>query len=393
MRGLYAGLAGLAGLSEARGEVASSQSAGVRGWVEDHSPSSRAAGGAGVLARLVKDLAAGSRRGEDLAGVRRAVFEGRLAPGVAVTVLDQFTKLAPRLAEGVGPTVLEHLVDVGCSFGTRAVRELRTRLIAEFGSPGEFDRIEESNRRYIDLSVFSALGDGIWRADLTVNTEGKAVIEAAIGPLSRPAPLRDERDVVLEPDERTSGQRRGQALVEVCRRWTGGAGESPGGMKAAIYVTMHLEDLRGRCGAGRTVGALGSGDLLPPEQVRRLACDAGVIPVVLGSGSEPVDVGKTQRLFPAGLVKQLWIRDEGCTFPGCDTPAHWCDAHHLQHWVDDGPTALSNGALLCGRHHTVVHQQRLHGEVTAEGVVWDQAVDSYDRWLANHHRGRLRRPA
>ena len=238
--------------ADARGEIDASQCAGVRGWVEEHAPSTRAAGGAGVIARLVKDLTENGRRGRELAGVRAAVLDGALAPSVAVTVIDQFAKLAPRLADGVGPTVLEHMIDIGGSFGSRGVRDLRRGLIAQFGAPGELDRIEESNRRFIDLSPFASIGDGVWQAGLTVDSEGKAVIEAAIGPLSRPAPLRDEHNQILEPDTRTAGQRRGQALIEVCRRVTSAAATpSPGGMKTALYVTMSLTDLQDRCEPAR----------------------------------------------------------------------------------------------------------------------------------------------
>jgi hypothetical protein len=93
------------------------------------------------------------------------------------------------------------------------------------------------------------------------------------------------------------------------------------------------------------------------------------------------------------MTKQLWIRDRGCSFPGCNAPSFWCDSHHLWHWVDGGPTATSNAALLCGRHHTVVHHQRLHGTVTPQGVAWNRSPGSYDRWLASEHRERLRQPA
>ena len=33
-----------------------------------------------------------------------------------------------------------------------------------------------------------------------------------------------------------------------------------------------------------------------------------------------------------------------------------CDAHHIKHWADGGPTRLDNLALLCRAHHTVIHQ-------------------------------------
>jgi hypothetical protein len=45
-------------------------------------------------------------------------------------------------------------------------------------------------------------------------------------------------------------------------------------------------------------------------------------------------------------------------FAGCTAPASWCDVHHVQHWAHGGPTSCENGALLCERHHTAVHEGR-----------------------------------
>ena len=121
--------------------------------------------------------------------------------------------------------------------------------------------------------------------------------------------------------------------------------------------------------AGVVAGGPQRGLLLAPAVVRRLACDAAVIPAVLGSDGEVVDLGRAVRLFTPGQLRRLWLRDAGCTFPGCSMPEHWCDAHHLVHWADGGRTVLDNAALLCGRHHTVVHQRRLAGARTGGTVV------------------------
>ena len=73
-----------------------------------------------------------------------------------------------------------------------------------------------------------------------------------------------------------------------------------------------------------------------------------------------LDLGPDVRLATPKQLQALWIRDQGCTFPGCSRPPSWCDAHHVWHWCDGGPTDLSNLALLCPRHHTIVHQKGLH---------------------------------
>ena len=131
-------------------------------------------------------------------------------------------------------------------------------------------------------------------------------------------------------------------------------------------MTMDWDDLTDRTGAGTTL----TGDLLAPETVRRMACDASIIPAVLGTKSELLDLGRTSRLATPKLLQALYLRDRGCTFPGCSRPPSWCDAHHVPHWCDGGPTDLTNMALLCPRHHTIVHQKGYTATVTATEVTW-----------------------
>ena len=119
--------------------------------------------------------------------------------------------------------------------------------------------------------------------------------------------------------------------------------------------------------------------MLGPETVRKLACDGAVVPAVLGADGEVLHLGRRRRLFTSAQVRALWLRDRHCTFPGCTIPATWADAHHLRHWVDGGPTDLTNAALLCGRHHTIVHRDRLTATLTPAGVEWDRTPGSYDR--------------
>jgi hypothetical protein len=181
-----------------------------------------------------------------------------------------------------------------------------------------------------------------------------------LGPLSAPRPVEGCADL------RSSDQRRGEALVEICRRAAAAGGDAPATTKAALMVTMDLQDLQARCGAGSTL----TGQLLAPETIRRIACDAMIIPVVLGSDSEVLDVGRAKRLFTPGLLRALWLRDRGWTIRGCTAPPQWADAHHLVHWVDGGDTSLLNGALLCGRHHTIAHHKGWTATATTSEVTW-----------------------
>ncbi|MGV1010010.1 MAG: HNH endonuclease signature motif containing protein [Dermatophilaceae bacterium] len=159
------------------------------------------------------------------------------------------------------------------------------------------------------------------------------------------------------------------------------AGLGVGGAKATLMVTMTLSDLQERVGAGIVLGTTEDGLMLAPETARRAACDARVIPVVLGSRGEVLELGRGERLFTPAQARAVLLRDRHCTFPRCEAPAFWCDVHHVRHWADGGLTDRSNAALLCGRHHTIVHRDRLTATVTPSGVCWDTTPGSYDAAL------------
>jgi hypothetical protein len=172
-------------------------------------------------------------------------------------------------------------------------------------------------------------------------------------------------------EERTPGQRRADALGEVCRQFLA-SGQAPrgGGLPPQVNVTVSLATLQQPWPEQPApppvlgdVPVLAGGQPVTAATARRLACDAGVIPVVLGADSEPLDIGRHSRVVPAGLRRALVLRDGGCRFAGCDRPPGWCDAHHIEHWADGGPTSLANLVLLCAHHHSLVHEGwRLSGD-------------------------------
>jgi hypothetical protein len=158
-------------------------------------------------------------------------------------------------------------------------------------------------------------------------------------------------------EDRTPAQRRADALGEICRQWLDGR-ERPvvAGERPHLTLTVGVEALMGEgpAGMGRG-GELDHAGPVTPEQARRLACDASVRRVVVGPGSEPLDVGRRSAVVPAAMRRAVIVRDHHCRFPGCDRPQAWCDAHHVVHWADGGPTAVANLVLLCRRHHRMVH--------------------------------------
>ena len=102
----------------------------------------------------------------------------------------------------------------------------------------------------------------------------------------------------------------------------------------------------------------GEGTFVPTlsaAQARWLACDADLARIVLGPGSEPLDLGRTRRLVTPALRRAVVARDKHCVFAGCDAPSWWCEVHHLIFWLFGGETSLHNSGLLCERHHGKAH--------------------------------------
>ena len=122
---------------------------------------------------------------------------------------------------------------------------------------------------------------------------------------------------------------------------------------AQVSVLIGLDALRGKTDE---MGLTDAGVELPPEIVRRMACDAEIIPIILGTSGGSADAGRSRRTVPLRLRRLLVARDRHCRWPGCAEPPSRCDAHHIWHWIDGGPTNLDNLVLLCHRHHHFVHQ-------------------------------------
>jgi hypothetical protein len=266
------------------------------------------------------------------------------------------------------------------------------RLVAD---PGGADRLGERRHQQRWLQLASTL-DGMVAVDGLLEPEAGQTLLAALEPLARPA---------TADDRRSGGQRQADALTELARRsLEGGRLPQTGGVRPQLTVVVDLDSLQG----GNRPSLGGHSDLgaLDPEACRRLACDGAVTrvlvtrqppghhqddpsghlghdrphpgrdhpsgdgglaarlqaaaallpPILGGAPSQPLDVGRTSRVVQPGQRAALAVRDGGCVFPGCDRPLAWCDAHHLQHWLDGGPTDLANLATLCRAHHRAVHE-------------------------------------
>ncbi|MEJ2862425.1 HNH endonuclease signature motif containing protein [Actinomycetospora flava] len=180
-----------------------------------------------------------------------------------------------------------------------------------------------------------------------------------------------ESDADSEPDVPPAGEAEGQgplALIPEPRRpdASTAAGRGPVERPGSALITVTI-DHRWLCDALQNKGGYGtldSGHNVDAATVRRWACDADIVPIVLGSKSEPLDVGRRHRTAPDAIRRALNLRDGGCAFPGCDRRPRRCQAHHVRHWIHGGVTAVDTMCLLCRYHHQLVH----HGHWTIEMI-------------------------
>ena len=141
-----------------------------------------------------------------------------------------------------------------------------------------------------------------------------------------------------------------------------------GGCSATVVVTISLDQLLGALDAAG-VCTLDTGGRISASEARRLACAAGLIPLVLGGKSQVLDVGRRRRFHSEAMRLALAVRDRGCTAAGCQKPPAMCHAHHDHPWSAGGPTDVDTGRLLCGHHHRRIHDPHYHHQHLPDGTI------------------------
>ena len=205
-------------------------------------------------------------------------------------------------------------------------------------------------------------------------------------------------------DRRSRPQKLLDGLVGACKVALASGGlPATGGLRPQVMVTIDYRDLLERlqhatdtAPAGPTppsraapaasgkppdtapdagpLGFTGTGTLaftgpVTAATIRKIACDADIIPVLLGSDGRILDIGRTTRIFPPHIRKAITARDQGCAFPDCTMPAPWCEAHHITYWSHGGTTSTDNGTLLCSHHHHLIHKEQWTIQIRT-GIPW-----------------------
>ena len=342
-------------------------------WLRAHDPS-LTAGQAKAFVTVAK--AFGEPRWDQL---RVLVSTGRICVGKAAVIVDFAERARPVADPDDLETAVGDLTEQATALRSEELCRLARHHNEQIKPPRDMEGLDRARREVRGLWFGSPNATGMVFMRGVLDPESAAILTSAIDPLAVPCPTRNEHGRTIERDERRPERRRLEALLDVVGRGVAGADGVRTTDKAKVVVLIDhdklIGDVRDRFGPGTTFGRSGAGTSLSGHVVsaavtRRIACDAEIIPMVLGTKSEPLDVGRGRRLVTKGLRMALIARDKGCTWPGCSIPAQWCDAHHVVPWFRGGRTSLLNGALLCQRHHTFVHENDATAAVTVSSVTW-----------------------
>jgi len=256
------------------------------------------------------------------------------------------------------------LVEEAATLGPRELRVFGSRLL-DYLAPDIADELE-----YQRLLAAEARAHAATRLSLRPRGDGSTDLHARIPDHAAnrlraylnayTAPRRRHLDSPFGPVETTDtdefarlpiARQRGEAFVALLENIPTTHLPRHGGSATSVMVTLDLKTLVTGIGVAQT----STGDPITAGQARRLACQAGIIPVVLGGKSEILDQGRTKRVFEGPIRKALNLLYPECTAVGCTMPAAFCEAHHKVPWSKGGKTRLEDGTLLCSFHHHRAH--------------------------------------
>jgi len=188
--------------------------------------------------------------------------------------------------------------------------------------------------------------DGRVHLSADLDPEGGAIVRTALEALARPTGAGDNRH---------HAQRMGDAVVEgLLHVMEVGALPTRGGQRVHLQVSASFDTVKANLGA--PAADLEFSLPVSGQKVRRWSCDCSLTRILLNSDSIPIDVGREKRIVPGATRKAVNQVCPGCGYPGCDRTASWTQAHHIQHWINGGPSDVRNIVPLCFRHHVLVHE-------------------------------------
>ena len=287
--------------------------------------------------------------------VRDGLVAGDLTLEQASVIVRALGELNPDLDYDVRAQAQARLVVLAREHDAKSLRILGRRILDVLdpvaADEAEAKKLAAEDAKAAATARFTMSEDGHGRVHgrFTIPAAQGAMLKKILLALAAPKHLAATQGAGVE---RVPGpQRMGRAFGEFIERYPTEKVPAAGGVNASVVITMDLATLLG----GLKAASLDTGERISADQARRLACEAGIIPAVLGGASQVLDLGRKRRFHTTSQRIALALEQGGCTAQGCDWPPGMCHAHHDTPWSRGGPTSVRQGRLLCPRHHARAH--------------------------------------
>ena len=302
--------------------------------------------------------------------VAAGLAEGVVSQDKARVITQALDQIEADPVAGAEDLVLAEklLVDHATRLTANELKIVGRRILAEI-DPERFEQAEakalQREEEHAQRRTFFSSrdnGDGTIDIHARVSRAVGMRLRTLLDSLAQPRKLSAEDKGRKAPYDRLLGQ----AFARVVETYDVDQLPRHGGHGTTVFITMNVEDLRKELGTA----ALGfDGEQITAAEARRMACNADLVPVVLGTDSEILDFGRTARLAYPIQHRALRLRDKCCQAEDCDAPAAWTEAHHLKPWSEGGRTDMANMVLLCASDHRRIHDPNYGYERLSDGRI------------------------
>ncbi|MCW2748571.1 MAG: hypothetical protein JWP10_1713 [Nocardioidaceae bacterium] len=259
---------------------------------------------------------------------------------------------------------LKHSLEDFRRAARRAVEVLDPQLADEIEGKELFDE-EKAARRDATFWMDGADDKGLVKGGFQIPVTAAAILKNMLESLTSPKQdqyLTDPREIGPHVDYT---HKLGRAFCQILERYPAES-KLPvhGGMPATLVIRVDYDQLVTGIGAATVCS---TGDRISIKEVRRVGCEAKILPQVFNSKTAELDQGRARRLHDEKQRTAATAKYGGCAFPDCQTPPAWCKLHHQEFWAHGGKTTFKNGIPLCGHHHDLIHDEEWQARIAFDG--------------------------
>ena len=280
-----------------------------------------------------------------------ALASGELAETQAAVIAGTMADLPPTVTPEQREACETTLIADAKRFPIKDLRQRALRISDAFKEPAEAAADEDEALRLREKKAWARTEawlvddkDGTWRFGGRLPALHGEMLKSALDAIAAPRRRHLTPEQERDQDELTYSQRMGRAFAHLIERLPTDKLPTTGGTPAVITVNIDLDDLKRQVGAA----TLTTGTRISSGELRRLACNQGILPMVFNGAPLPLDMGRSKRLFTPAQRLAIANRDLGCVTPGCEAPPGWCEGHHWRDdWAHGATTNIDDGALMC----------------------------------------------